>query len=134
MQASIDEGMVSGWGIPEAYFPLGSGGDSTCDYESHFDAHQLVFDLTFCVSYRMRFVSQESVTELVVVCRAIGQGRSIQIQAVAGIASPVSPATSLHPTTDDHLTFIFTVVDNNPDQFINAYWEVNSLRVYAPQN
>ena len=33
------------WGIPDATFP-----PDTCNYESHFDAHQLVFDLTFCVS------------------------------------------------------------------------------------
>jgi hypothetical protein len=33
------------WGWPEAGFPLDS-----CDYVSHFDAHQIVFDLTFCVS------------------------------------------------------------------------------------
>ncbi|THH33258.1 hypothetical protein EUX98_g900 [Antrodiella citrinella] len=34
------------WGIPEAVFPLDN--NSTCDYDSHFNAHQLVFDLTFC--------------------------------------------------------------------------------------
>lgn len=33
------------WGVPLASFP-----STSCDYESHFDPHQIVFDLTFCVS------------------------------------------------------------------------------------
>ncbi|KAK7057245.1 putative glycosidase C21B10.07 [Favolaschia claudopus] len=31
------------WGKPDAAFPTDS-----CDYQSHFDAHNIVFDLTFC--------------------------------------------------------------------------------------
>ncbi|KAJ7188334.1 glycoside hydrolase family 16 protein [Mycena filopes] len=31
------------WGVPDAFFPT-----SACDYMSHFDSHQIVFDLTFC--------------------------------------------------------------------------------------
>ena len=34
------------WGPPGAYFPVGD----FCDYDSHFNAHMMVFDLTFCVS------------------------------------------------------------------------------------
>jgi len=33
------------WGPPTAYFPTGDN----CEYEEHFDAHMMVFDLTFCV-------------------------------------------------------------------------------------
>jgi hypothetical protein len=33
------------WSTPTAYFPTGDN----CDYAGHFDAHKLVFDLTFCV-------------------------------------------------------------------------------------
>lgn len=33
------------WGVPDASFPVGD----FCDYNSHFDAHMMVFDLTFCV-------------------------------------------------------------------------------------
>nr|GAT57645.1 predicted protein [Mycena chlorophos] len=33
----------AGWGLAEASFPFGG-----CDYEGHFDAHNIVFDLTFC--------------------------------------------------------------------------------------
>ena len=35
------------WGAPSAHFPLGD----SCDYDSHFNAHIMVFDLTFCVSF-----------------------------------------------------------------------------------
>jgi hypothetical protein len=35
------------WGLPAANFPFYP---EYCDYESHFNAHMLVFDLTFCVS------------------------------------------------------------------------------------
>ncbi|KAJ6499360.1 glycoside hydrolase family 16 protein [Mycena sanguinolenta] len=31
------------WGVPDAVFPT-----DNCDYPSHFDAHSIVFDLTFC--------------------------------------------------------------------------------------
>lgn len=34
------------WGTPDAEFPVGDW----CDYDSHFDPHMMVFDLTFCVS------------------------------------------------------------------------------------
>lgn len=33
------------WGDPEAYFPFEP---EFCDYAKHFDAHRIVFDLTFC--------------------------------------------------------------------------------------
>ncbi|EGN91804.1 glycoside hydrolase family 16 protein [Serpula lacrymans var. lacrymans S7.3] len=32
------------WGSPQARFQTGQ----YCDYETHFDAHEIVFDLTFC--------------------------------------------------------------------------------------
>jgi len=35
------------WGAPAANFPLDP---SSCGYDQFFDAHQMVFDLTFCVS------------------------------------------------------------------------------------
>jgi hypothetical protein len=35
------------WGTPAADFPMCP---DLCDYNSHFNAHQIVFDLTFCVS------------------------------------------------------------------------------------
>ncbi|EPQ56970.1 hypothetical protein GLOTRDRAFT_73437 [Gloeophyllum trabeum ATCC 11539] len=33
------------WGAPEAAFPTAA---DKCGYETHFDAHRMVFDLTFC--------------------------------------------------------------------------------------
>jgi hypothetical protein len=41
---SIGEGR---WGKPDADFPTEEG---RCGYAEHFDSHQIVFDLTFCVS------------------------------------------------------------------------------------
>jgi len=35
------------WGAPAANFPFYP---DRCDYKSHFDAHQIVINLTFCVS------------------------------------------------------------------------------------
>lgn len=35
------------WGIPAANFPFFP---NYCNYDEHFDAHQIIFDLTFCVS------------------------------------------------------------------------------------
>jgi hypothetical protein len=34
------------WGEPAANFPMGQG---LCNYDSYFNAHQIVFDLAFCV-------------------------------------------------------------------------------------
>jgi hypothetical protein len=33
------------WGTPTAYFPT----EDNCRYEEYFDAHRIIFDLTFCV-------------------------------------------------------------------------------------
>ncbi|KZT22212.1 glycoside hydrolase family 16 protein [Neolentinus lepideus HHB14362 ss-1] len=77
------------WGWPEAAFPTG---DSNCGYEQHFDAHQMVFDLTFCGDW----------------------AGSAWSTAGCGSGSCVD------------------FVNNNPTAFSNAYWEVNSIRVYTP--
>ncbi|KAH8107981.1 concanavalin A-like lectin/glucanase domain-containing protein [Cristinia sonorae] len=77
------------WGTPEAVFPLGK--DASCDYDSHFDPHALVFDLTFCGDW-------------------------------AGSAYPTSGCGG---NCNDF-------VDNNPSAFSDAYWEINSLRIYTP--
>ena len=50
--ASVPQDVKSGaksvdptnWGEPEAYFP-----GTSCDMASHFQEHNIVFDLTFCV-------------------------------------------------------------------------------------
>ncbi|KAI0085156.1 concanavalin A-like lectin/glucanase domain-containing protein [Irpex rosettiformis] len=75
------------WGVPEASFPNAD----FCDYESHFDQHMIVFDLTFCGDW-------------------------------AGADYPNSGCGS---NCEDF-------VNNNPDAFDNAYWEINALRVYTP--
>jgi len=78
------------WGTPTAYFPTGDN----CGYEEHFDAHMLVFDLTFCGDW-------------------------------AGSPS-VWPASGCSPLSCNNF------VDQNPEAFVDAYWEVNSLRIYTP--
>jgi hypothetical protein len=35
------------WGVPAADFPMRP---ELCNYDDRFNAHQIVFDLTFCVS------------------------------------------------------------------------------------
>ena len=36
---------INSWGLPNAQFPT-----TDCDYNSHFNAHAIIFDLTLCVS------------------------------------------------------------------------------------
>ncbi|PCH36174.1 glycoside hydrolase family 16 protein [Wolfiporia cocos MD-104 SS10] len=74
------------WGAPVAAFPIGP----YCDYAAHFDAHQFVFDLTFC----------------------------------GDLAGNVYTSTGCSGSCVDF-------VNNNPQAFTNAYWEVNSLRIYT---
>ena len=38
---------IAEWGVPDAQFPTKP---ENCDYNSHFNAHAIIFDLTFCVS------------------------------------------------------------------------------------
>lgn len=78
------------WGAPDANFPFYP---QYCDYDTHFNAHEMVFDLTFCGDW-------------------------------AGNVWPTSGCGS--GTCSDY-------VNNNPAAFAEAYWEVNSLRVYTPQ-
>ncbi|KAF7361946.1 putative glycosidase C21B10.07 [Mycena venus] len=79
------------WGEPDAVFPTDS-----CDYPSHFDAHSIVFDLTFCGDW-------------------------------AGSPSAYNSDTGCPGNCIDF-------VNNNPRAFDEAYWEIGSLRVYAPND
>ncbi|KAH8828333.1 glycoside hydrolase family 16 protein [Flagelloscypha sp. PMI_526] len=81
------------WGEPDAFFPTSS---QNCDYNDHFDDHQIIFDLTFCV-------------------RATGQAILTRNQEVPGA---------------DCVDFVNT----QPQEFAEAYWEINSLRVYEPSD
>ncbi|KAF8514211.1 concanavalin A-like lectin/glucanase domain-containing protein [Hysterangium stoloniferum] len=74
------------WGLPMASFPF----TETCSSD-HFNAHQIIFDDTFCGDF-------------------------------AGALYPTSGCPG--NCTD--------FVDNHPEAFINAFWEINSLRVYTP--
>jgi hypothetical protein len=50
VRRECDDVNPNSWGPPTAYFPTGDD----CVYEEHFDAHMLVFDLTFCVRWSPR--------------------------------------------------------------------------------
>ncbi|KZV67886.1 glycoside hydrolase family 16 protein [Peniophora sp. CONT] len=76
------------WGTPAATFPL----NDNCPYNSHFDAHRMVFDLTLCGDW-------------------------------AGAAWGASGCGT--GTCEDY-------VNNNPQAFSEAYWEINSVRVFVP--
>ena len=45
LYGSSEMAVDGSWGWPEAAFKF-----EDCDYASHFDAHQILFDLTFCVN------------------------------------------------------------------------------------
>ncbi|KAF8264590.1 concanavalin A-like lectin/glucanase domain-containing protein [Lactarius quietus] len=79
------------WGEPDANFPF----DDTLCHEEHFDAHKIVFDLTFCGDW-------------------------------AGTAWSNSECAERSNSCVDF-------VNNNPSEFREAYWEINSLRVYTPE-
>ncbi|KAL0956281.1 hypothetical protein HGRIS_002439 [Hohenbuehelia grisea] len=79
-------GDMDSWGTPDANFP-----PDTCQYDTHFNAHQMVFDLTFCGDW-----------------------------AGSGYSKAGCPGSCVD------------FVNNNPGSFLEAYWEVNALRVYSP--
>ncbi|KAI0256410.1 concanavalin A-like lectin/glucanase domain-containing protein [Lactifluus subvellereus] len=79
----------STWGPPAANFTMVPG---LCDYAQHFDAQEIVFDLTFCGDW----------------------------------AGGVWPTSGCGPQTCEDY------VNNNPAGFCEAYWAINSLRVYTP--
>ncbi|KAJ3844135.1 glycoside hydrolase family 16 protein [Lentinula raphanica] len=77
------------WGTPDATFVW-----PQCDYNSHFDPHQIIFDLTLCGDW----------------------------------AGNAFPTAGCGPGNCQDF------VDNNPDAFGNAFWEINSLTVYTPSS
>jgi hypothetical protein len=118
------------WGPPDASFPVDP---NYCDYNKFFDAHQIVFDLTFCVSeFFIHLLSFPGMTEVL-----SSQGDW------AGNAWPQSGCGIDTCENCKHL-LAFTRglrnssshrrsdVDNNPTAFREAYWEINGLRVYTP--
>ncbi|KAH7919357.1 hypothetical protein BV22DRAFT_1040974 [Leucogyrophana mollusca] len=76
--------------IPDASFPTGNN----CNYQDHFNDHNVIFDLTFCGDW-------------------------------AGSVWGTSSCANAAPTCT-------AFVDNNPSAFSNAYWEINSLKIYTP--
>jgi hypothetical protein len=56
------------WGEPEAYFPT-----DTCDYNTHFDDHRIIFDITLCVSTTLLQLFPHRSPVLIIIFRVIGQ-------------------------------------------------------------
>ena len=60
------------WGVPDAFFPTWDN----CGYDGHFNAHALVFDLTFCVSPH---VVLSLVRRLTLLCDGVGRLRGLAV-------------------------------------------------------
>ncbi|KAI0341217.1 endo-beta-glucanase [Trametopsis cervina] len=75
------------WGTPTAYFP-----NTSCDINSHFDANNIIINLTLCGDW-------------------------------AGQSSVFNGAGCSGSCVD--------LVNNNPGAFVNAYWQINAVRVYT---
>ncbi|KAI9744151.1 MAG: hypothetical protein M1818_002303 [Claussenomyces sp. TS43310] len=80
----------TGWGLPQANFA------GTCDIDSHFKDHNIIFDTTFCGDYGNAEWNNNAAC-----------------QAIAGAGSTCN-----------------SYVANNPSAFANAFWSVNSIKVY----
>lgn len=79
------------WGAPAAEF---SGGGGSCDIDSHFREHRLVFNTALCGQWAGKVFSQDS------------------------------QCASLADTCEDF-------VSQNPAAFKEAYWLINSVKVYS---
>jgi hypothetical protein len=114
------------WGFPAANFPFYP---DLCDYEQHFDAHQIVFDLTLCVSVLSTTVLSTAETLI------FSKGDRVDaVWSTSGCkAETCQDCKTFLETPISRLTDTLSpVVDNNPSAFAEAYWEINSLRVYTP--
>jgi len=78
------------WGTPAANFTFVPG---FCDYSRHFNAHQIVIDLTFCGDW------------------------AGNVWAKSNCATQDSSCTDY--------------VNNNPEEFVDAFWAINSLQVFT---
>ncbi|KAH7888712.1 glycoside hydrolase family 16 protein [Phlebopus sp. FC_14] len=86
----IDPNVISR-STPDAFFPT----QENCNYQEHFDDHQIVFDLTFCGDW-------------------------------AG-ASWGGECAEKAPSCKDF-------VNDHPDEFSEAYWEIKSLQIYTRES
>ena len=117
------------WGQPTAYFPTGDN----CGYEEHFNAHMFIFDLTFCV----RSFPHSARRGSYLLCGSQGDWAGSPTVWPQSGCSPMScndcelrRCRYVGRCTDVDTS---PVVDQNPGAFVDAYWEVNSLRVYTPE-
>ncbi|KAH8994699.1 concanavalin A-like lectin/glucanase domain-containing protein [Lactarius hatsudake] len=101
------------WGLPAANFPFFP---NYCNYAEHFDAHQIVFDLTFCVGVLSTYLLFLTMADALNFTKGDWAG-SDGVWPTSGCGTGTCP----------------DFVNNNPSAFAEAYWEINSLRVYTSQ-
>jgi hypothetical protein len=115
------------FGLPDAYFPF----SQSC-LSDHFDAHQIIFDDTFCV----RLVLLKYTFKLLRVSLICTPGRLrgciISYLRLSGDLRRLW-VIRLRWFLVSTRSYLKIVVDNNPTEFVNAYWEINSLRIYTPR-
>jgi len=124
------------WGIPAADFPISPG---LCNYDEHFDAHQIIFSLTFCVSpehlfFLPAFYFRPAIAEVLL---PFTQGHWDGNNWPSSGCGPDTCENCKHLLAyNDQLlrssNLLLLDVNNNPSAFSEAYWVVNSLRVYTP--
>jgi hypothetical protein len=122
------------WGIPAANFPFHP---NYCNYDEHFDAHMIIFDLTFCVSLSTLFTSFCCPPSMTEGHLPFAQGDWAGTNWPSSGCGNSTCENCKHPLAYDGQllglsTHFLSVVNNNPSAFSEAYWVVNSLRVYTP--
>ena len=114
----------SSWGPPDATFTVDS-----CDLSQFFDPANIIFDLTLCGDWANAvFSAYDGCTAglglTLVLCRDCQTRWAVLVTATI-VSVPLQ-------TKFKKLTIRLSDVDNTPDAFTEAYWEINSLRVYTP--
>jgi hypothetical protein len=121
------------WGIPAADFPMSP---DLCNYDEHFDAHQIIFSLTFCVSPE-RLLYLPSAFARAQLKSSFPQGDwAGNTWPSSGCGNSTCENCKRPLAYDGQLlrssSHFPSVVNNNPSAFSEAYWAINSLRVYTP--
>jgi len=91
-------------GIPAAFFR-----SDQCDFASHFGAHNIIINLSFC--------------KCVVLCEYFFR-RAVFVFAGGDFAGSAYPSSGCPSTCDNF-------VNNNPGAFDNAFFDFAAIRVYS---
>jgi hypothetical protein len=120
------------WGEPVATFPMEPG---FCDYDQYFNEHEIIFDLTFCVG-DLSFASYCFLTTTEVLASLqgdwAGNDWDNSICGIQGACEDCKYPVLARAGRLMNSSSPISVVNDNPSAFREAYWEINSLRVYTP--